>query len=158
MSGLMTSLASHPPSAAGIQIDTHFLLRQVPSLTQVRRKHRTWNDYGEKLVRELQVPAPTVRRMTGIPTPANATAWSFAKQLIHGVLATPHGEYGAIRKRLGNLQMTSTPKLLSTLGLWLAGMLGMSVSVTQPMLAVMLLAVSEASGNWEILNDSSSEI
>lgn len=33
----------------------------------------------------------------------------------------------------------------------------MSVSVTQPMVAVMLYAVAEASGDWEILNDSSRE-
>ncbi|MEO5915146.1 MAG: hypothetical protein ABIS50_13000 [Luteolibacter sp.] len=149
----MTSLESQTPSADGIRIDIRFLLRQVPSLVQVRRKHRTWNDYGEKLVRELQVPAPTVRTMTHMSDPKDASEWSYAKQLIHAVLATRQPEYDAIRKRLGNLQTTSTPILLSTLGLWLAGALGMSVSVTNPMVAVILLAVSEASGNWEILND-----
>lgn len=150
----MTSLDPSPPSTAGIQIDTRFLLRQVPSLAQVRRKHRTWNDYGEKLVRELQVPTPTVRTMTGMPDPGDASEWSYAKQLIHGVLATRQPEYDAIRKRLGDLQATSTPNLLSTLGLWLAGVLGMSVSVTKPMVAVMLYAVAEASGDWKILNNT----
>ncbi|MES2658346.1 MAG: hypothetical protein V4689_06995 [Verrucomicrobiota bacterium] len=118
----MTSLDPHLPPAAGIQIDASFLLRQIPSLVQVRRKHRTWNDYGQKLIRDLQIPAVTVRRMAGMQISEEATEWSYAKQLIHGVLATPHREYAAIRKRLGDLHTNSTPKLLSTLGLWLAGM------------------------------------
>ena len=80
-----------------------------------------------------------------------AACWSMAKDLMHAVLATRDPKHHAIRRRLGNLQDPSTPVLLSALGLWLAGVLGISVSVTSPLVAVMLYSVAEADGDWEVL-------
>ena len=74
-----------------------------------------------------------------------------AKNRVHAVVATQDPQDHAIRRRLGNLQDPSTPVLLSTLGLWLAGVLGISVSVTGPLVAVMLYGVAQADGNWEAL-------
>lgn len=76
-----------------------------------------------------------------------------AKSRVHAVVASQDPEYHAIRRRLGNLRNPSTPALLSTLGLWLAGMLKISVSVTGPLVAVMLYSVAEADGDWEVLRD-----
>lgn len=149
----MTTLDTKPSPAGRIRIDTHFLLRQFPSLVQIRRKHRNWNDYGHKLASEMKVPAPTVREAIDDPTSSQASEWPHAKRLVHDVLATHESEHDTIRKRLGNLAEISTPYLLSTLGLWLAGALRISVSVTNPMIAVMLFAVAEAGGNWGILID-----
>jgi len=149
----MTTLDSQSSPAARIRIDAGFLLRQFPSLVQIRRKHRTWDDYGHKLASEMEVPARTVRAMADQPEIKKPSEWPRAKQLIHGVLATRDSEYAAIRKRLGDLEKTSTPLLFSTLGMWLAGALGMSISVTNPMVAVMLFAVAEADGDWDILVD-----
>ena len=149
----MTPLDTQPPPAGRIRIDIHFLLRQFPSLVQIRRKHRNWNDYGHKLAAEMKVPAPTVREATDDPAGSQASKWAQAKQLVHDVLVARESEHGTIRRRLGSLAEISTPFLLSTLGLWLAGALGIPVSVTNPMVAVMLFAVGEAGGDWQILID-----
>jgi hypothetical protein len=62
-------------------------------------------------------------------------------------------EHEPVRKRLGDFKNPSTAALFSTLSLYLAGKLGLSLTITQPMLAVMLYAVHGASGNWNVLLD-----
>lgn len=74
-----------------------------------------------------------------------------AKSRVHAVVALQDPQHHAIRRRLGNLLDPSTPVLLSALGLWLAGVLEITVSVTSPMVAVMLYGVAEADGNWGVL-------
>lgn len=150
----MTSLDPHQSPAAGIKIDSQHLLKQVPALVRVKRKQRTWNDFGGKLVLDLQNPAQAVRQSGAMAANGDVSEWAVARQLIHGVLATRDSQFDGIRKRLGNLETVSTPTLLSTLGLWLAGVLGISVTVTKPMVATILFAVAEAGGNWEILNET----
>lgn len=150
----MTS--SELPSAATprIYVDTAFLLRQVSALVQVKRRRRTWNEFGEKVIEDYLSSSPKVRRpMTGAESAAGPEAiyWGMAKELVHSVVASQDPTYGGIRKRLGNLPTQSTPRLLSTLSLWLAGVLGISTSVTGPLVAAMLLGVAEAGGDWEIL-------
>lgn len=150
----MTS--SEPPSAATarIHVDTAFLLRQVSALVHVKRKRRTWNEFGEKLIEDYLSSSPKVRRpMAEMESTdaSEATCWSIAKELVHSVVASQDPTYGGIRKRLGNLQNPSTPRLLSTLSLWLAGVLGISTSATGPLVAVMLYGVAEAGGDWEAL-------
>lgn len=76
-----------------------------------------------------------------------------AKSLVYAVLASRDPQHDAIRQRLGNLQEPSTPRLLSTLSLWLAGKMGISVSVTVPLVAVMLYAAAEAGGTWDVLGE-----
>ncbi len=80
-----------------------------------------------------------------------ATYWGMVKELVHSVVASQDPTYAGIRKRLGDLQKPSTPLLLSTLSLWLAGILGISTSVTGPLVAAMLFGVAEAGGDWDIL-------
>ena len=141
----MSSQAPPPPLSPPIQIDINFLLRQVSALVQVRRRRRTWNELGEAVLRDFMESYPLARM--------EATRWSSAKSLVHAVLATRDPQHDAIRNRLGNLQQPSTPLLLSTLGLWLAGVLGISVTVTRPLVAVMLYAAGEAGGDWEVLRN-----
>lgn len=137
-------------------IDTQFLLRQVSALAQVKRNHRTWNEFGEQVVRDFVKPstaAGVVRSEEDVNVSPEAACWSQAKGLVHEVLATREPRHDAIRKRLGNLREPSTAILLSTLGLRLAGVVGISVSVTGPMVAAMLYAAGEAGGDWEVLVD-----
>ena len=128
------------PTPMSVRIDTAFLLRQVPKLAQVRRKRRTWDEFGGKVFADFQ------------KTPARRGAdWERAKELVHAVVTGCQAEHDAIRKRLGNLQEPSTPVLMTTLTLWLAGALGVPVSMTIPALAAMFCGVAEAGGDWEVL-------
>lgn len=150
----MTSSDLPPDTTPRIHIDTTFLLRQVSALAQVKRKRRTWNELGEKLLGDFMETPPAARmvrdRNEPVVSPA-AASWSMAKDQLYAVVASQDPQYLAIRRRLGNLRNPSTPVLLSTLGLWLAGVLGISTSVTGPLVAVMLYGVAEADGGWEAL-------
>jgi hypothetical protein len=44
--------------------------------------------------------------------------------------------------------------LLSTLSLWMAGTLGVSITAMRPMLATMLYGVAATGGDWDILLES----
>ena len=139
-----------------IHIDTDFLLRQVAGLVQVKRKRRTWGEFGDKVVREYHGQASRVQPgRNGIEAEVvtESSEWGLAKELVHAVMANRDPRHDAIRKRLGNLQEPSTPRLLSTLSLWLAGVLGISTSATGPMVAAMLYAVGVADGDWEVLGN-----
>lgn len=122
-----------------IAIDQTFLLRKVSGLAQVKLKRRTWDEHGERLTQNFC-------RYAGHET--EASAWSQAKELVYLVLTRRDPRHDGIRKCLGNLKQPSTPRLLSTLGLWLAGVLQISVSATMPMVAVILYGLSETEGYW----------
>ncbi len=142
-----------PPHSSGINqisIDQNFLIRQLPSLTRIKRNHFSWDEFGEKVARDFFQPQNQLLVKTDTNSPM-MPEWNLAKKLIHDVLTSANSQHNGIRKRLGNLREPSTPLLLSTLSLWLAGILGISVSVTMPMVAVMLYAMGEAQGDPGIL-------
>ncbi len=147
----MTSLNPQCFSTDGIKIDTRYLLSHFPALIQIRRKQRTWSDFGSSLIRELQNPTHANRSRNKNPEAEELSEWEMAKQLIYGVLATHDSQYDGIRRRLGNFKTLSTASILSVLSIWLAGVLGVSVTVTKPMVAVILFAVAEAAGDWNVL-------
>ena len=106
---------------------------------------------GETVLRDYISSAPTPR--VEAPVSREAARWRMAKSLVYAVLASRDPQHDAIRQRLGNLQEPSTPRLLSTLSLWLAGKMGISVSATVPLVAVMLYAAAEAGGTWDVLGE-----
>ena len=139
-----------------IQIDTSFLLRQVSALTKVRERHQTWNEFGELTARHNHarpLPVHVIDGRIEEGTSSEPSNWSVAKDLVYEVLKTDDPKHDGIRKRLGNFREPSTPLLLTTLSLWLAGVLGMSVSKTSPMVAAMLYAVAKSSNDWETLRN-----
>ena len=153
----MQLLTSPRSKTTRIEIDTECLLRQVSKLDQVRKRQISWNEFGEKVARDFKVPPETFRIICdeqessdaaeSLPEPSK---WSRAKNLIHGVFTRADPHHSAIRKRLG-LSNPSTSLLLQTLSLWLAGELGLSVTGTRPMVAVILYAVATSPTDWEIL-------
>lgn len=143
----MISLEFPSHENTGEHLDAKFLLRQVPALARVKQGYRTWDEFGEKIARDFQGGSEST-------DPSAPSLWSRAKELVHAVMAGSEPRFDPIRKRIGKLQKTATPALLSTLSLWLAGELGVSLSATQPMTAAALYAVSQASGNWEILRSN----
>jgi hypothetical protein len=152
----MTSL--EPPSNrnAWIGLDSMFLMRQLPALSEVKHKRVGWNDLGARITREYQPKPPRNRPKASHPDETGSPAgecWRRAKNLLHNIMATSDPENAPVRKRLGDFKNPSTAALFSTLSLYLAGKLGLSLTITQPMLAVMLYAVHGASGNWNVLLD-----
>lgn len=144
----MSAYETSASSLSGISIDTAFLLRRCSHLSQVERKRRTWNELGEKLLHHFMGGSQ--------PSPDDhihdsTHYWSLAKTLVHSVIATQDPRYHAIRMRLEHLVNPSTPLLLFTLGLWLAGTMGISTSITGPLVAVMLHGVAQAAGDWNTL-------
>ncbi len=135
-------------------IDTRFLLRQVSSLNKVREHEQTWDEFGDGLARLKQWPPSPVHLMDRLPEdPAASATWNMAKELVHGVITSEDPKNVAIRRRLGDLSQPSTPRLLTTLSLWLAGVLGLSVSKTSPMVATMLYAVAKSPDDWDVLRN-----
>jgi hypothetical protein len=80
--------------------------------------------------------------------------WNRAKALAHAVIISNRPDYSAIRKQLGDWRNRSTAALLSTLSLWMAGTLGVSITAMRPMLATMLYGVAAAGGDWDVLLES----
>jgi hypothetical protein len=144
--GTMKRYESTCFAPAPLRIDQTFLLRKVSGLKLVKQNRRTWDELGEKVMQNFL-------RATGQSTAtiSEVSAWAIAKELVYEVLASRDPRFDSIRKRLGNLREPSTPRLLSTLGLWLAGVLGISVTATMPMVAVILYGLGDANGSWSEL-------
>ena len=148
-----------PAETIRIKIDTECLLRQVSSLNQVSKQLLTWNEFGEKLARDFTASPEMFRLMSDdqisreAPAPSlGPSKWVRAKDLVHGVFTREDPNHIAIRKRLF-LSNPSTSLLLQHLSLWLAGELGLSVTVTRPMVAVILYAAAKSPAGWETLRD-----
>lgn len=77
--------------------------------------------------------------------------WDLAKGLVHSVLGGEAEELEPIRTRLRKTPAGSTAALSSMVSLWLAGQLSLSVTITNPLVAVMLYAVAEAGGDADVL-------
>lgn len=152
----MSALHTASVVPAKIQIDAEFLLQKVSELIQVKQNRLTWNEFGERIAGPLHVPQIPTRPARGHSKSATSpepSDWCRAKELVHAVLASREPKYEPIRNRLFHVDNPSTAALLSTLSLWAAGKLRLSVTITQPMVAVMLYAVDRSSGNWSILLD-----
>lgn len=152
----MTSLDSPSNRESRLRIDPQFLMRQFPALSEVKRARVNWNELGAKIIQGYQPIPPGTRRRTGDFSDAALTTgeiWRQAKELLHNIMATCDLENAPVRKRLSVLKTPSTAALFSTLSLYFAGKLGISLTITKPLLALMLNAVHEASGNWDILLD-----
>lgn len=132
-------------------IDTRFLLRQVSSLTKVQEREHTWDEFGGRLDRLNQWPPLPVHLMDRADESSPSSNWEMAKELVHEVITSEEPKYQAIRRRLGDLEQPSTARILTTLSIWLAGVLGISVSKTTPMVATILYAVAKSPEEWEVL-------
>jgi hypothetical protein len=155
----MNVLMPPPAKTVRIEIDTECLLRQISSLNQVSKQLLNWNEFGEEVARDFIASPEMFRVMSDdqvsreAPAPSlGPSKWVRAKNLVHGVFTREDPNHIAIRKRLF-LSNPSTSLLLQHLSLWLAGKLGLSVTATRPMVAVILYAVAKSPLGWEILRD-----
>jgi hypothetical protein len=147
----MSQLETPDTPGHRFRIDKDYLMRQLPSLVDVARKRRSWDEHGEKVARDhLTGRRPLCRVDRGL-SGCEVLIWSRAKALAYAVIVSNDPAHAAIRKQLGDWQNRSTAALLSTLGLWMAGVLGVSITVISPMLVTMLYGVAEAGEDWEVL-------
>jgi hypothetical protein len=140
---------------SGNRIDTSLLVRKVPLLSMIQKHQFTWNQVGENLLENAPKPR-NHRRENGFSVEKSATAtaqssWAGVKSEMFRLLATDAPEYGDIRKRLVGAGDSSTLYVLSTLSLWLAGAMGISVSVTTPVVATMLYAIAQSPAAYGVL-------
>lgn len=140
------------PPPAQIQIDAAFLLRRVSELNHIKKRDLDWNEVGERILAGSQQANKSIARRPGNEDDkTSASQWSLAKGLVHEVITSRSPNHDSVRRSMGGVQSPSTANLLSTLSLWMAGAMGLSTSLTVPMVAVILYAVGQASGNWDIL-------
>jgi len=135
--------------------DKSQLLRLAPQLKQVREGRLTWHQLGEMLVRDTGLPAPRGSEVRMVfpnwEKGMRISYWDLAKGLVHSVLGGEAEELEPIRTRLRKTPAGSTAALSSMVSLWLAGQLSLSVTITNPLVAVMLYAVAEAGGDADVL-------
>ncbi len=146
----MSSLDFPSPAATRLRIDLAFILRQEPRLIRVKRRQCSWDSFGDQVTRDFFQPRFTTI-MTTVRSTDEPAEWELAKELVLAVFTSAAPEYDGIRKRLGNPGTASTPMLYSTLSLWLAGILKISVSLTMPMTAAILYGIGEAEGDPGVL-------
>jgi hypothetical protein len=150
----MNELLPPPRKTAKLKIDVDFLLREVSSLRHVKKQRITWNEYGEKIATDFPATAPGLRLIDDdfdYVVSAPAPHWKTAKQIIHEVFAANDPKYDDIRKRLWNSHNPSNQFLLSTLSIWLSGVIGFSVSITRPMVAAMLYGIATSDLKLSVL-------
>ncbi len=143
----MNSLELTPAATARMQIDSDYLLRRVSILNQLRRNQRTWNLLGEKVAHDFKLNSRKLRLVTVNQTSENELEpcqWIRGKELVYEYLTAMVPSSNGNRPRFKNFQKTSTPLLLSSLSMRLAGALGISITLTRPMVAVMLYAIATA--------------
>ncbi|NJM39084.1 MAG: hypothetical protein HC845_15195 [Akkermansiaceae bacterium] len=149
----MNDLLSPPHQSGKLKIDIGYLLREVPSLRRVKKQLFTWDEYGEKIATHFLVAPPDLRVVDedcDYVVSAPAPQWKTAKEVVYEVFTTSNPRHDNVRRRLQNAS-ASTPLLLSTLSIWLSGVMGFSVSVTRPMIATMLYGIATSERKLSVL-------
>ena len=138
----MTSQTQRP-----LSIDMGYLFRKFPDLATLLRDGCHPDEVGEAWLTRAR--RAVSRQQSRNPRLGAETDWAAAKEILHRVLHTDHPDYGTIRGRLFSRPDIHTPEIVSTLSLWLAGHLGLSLTMVTPLVAVMLYEV--AAGGDEAL-------
>ncbi len=118
----------------------------MPELDAVRKRPGGWNLFGKKIASQMEQDG------WGKPN-APAPLWDRAKFTVHEAITGNQPEHSYIRNRV--LASKSISAMLhSDLSLWLAGKLSISIAVTKRLVALMLVGVAEAKGDWNVLDES----
>ena len=123
-----------------LSIDEGFLLRKFPDLALLLRRGYHPDEVGQAWLNRARRNAPrqqSQRRHIGVEED-----WEQAKAVIHQVLLTENPEYHVIRGLLFARPEINTPVLMSTLSLWLAGHIGLSLTVVTPLVGVILYEIA----------------
>ena len=127
-----------------LSIDEAYLLRKFPDLALLLRRGYPPDEVGQAWLNRARRAAPrqqSQRRQTGAEEDLEQ-----AKAVLHQVLHTDNPDFQVIRGILFARPDVKTPVLVSTLSLWLAGHLGLSLGMVTPLVAVMLYEISTGKG------------
>lgn len=125
-----------------LSIDEAYLLRKFPDLALLLRRGYHPDEVGQAWLNRARQAASrqqSQRRHIGAEDD-----WAQAKAVLHQVLHTENPDFHAIRGLLFARPDTRTPVIVSTLSLWLAGHLGLSLTMVTPLVAVMLYEIATA--------------
>jgi len=122
-----------------LSIDEAYLLRRYPELARLIRQGYDPDEVGRAWLSRAR--QNTSRQQFQRKASADEE-WEQAKDVIHQVLHTDNPEFQVIRGLLFARPGISTPVLVSTLSLWMAGHLGMSLSIVTPLVAVILYEIA----------------
>lgn len=131
-------MTSHHRRHLSIEVD--YLLRKFPDLALLLRRGYHPDDVGQAwLTRARQAASrqQSKRRHIGVEED-----WEEAKAVLHQVLHTDNPDFQVIRGLLFDRPGIKTPVLVSTLSLWLAGHLGLSLTMVTPLVAVILYEIA----------------
>jgi len=122
-----------------LSIDEAYLLRRYPELARLLRQGYHPDEVGQAWLNRARQAASRnqSQRRTGAEE-----EWEQAKEVLHQVLHTDNPEFHVIRGLLFARPGITTPVLVSTLSLWLAGHLGMSLTMATPLVAVILYQIA----------------
>lgn len=126
-----------------LSIDEAYLFRKFPDLANLLRQGYHPDEVGVAWLNRAQRARSrqqSQRRHFGA-----AEDWAQAKEILHRVLHTDDPEFAVIRGRLFTRSSIRTPEIVSSLSLWLAGHLGLSLGTVTPLVAVMLYEVAAGS-------------
>ena len=136
-------MTSHHRRHLSIEVD--YLLRKFPDLALLLRRGYDPDDVGQAWLNRARRAAPrqqSQRRHIGAEED-----WEQAKSVLHQVLHTENPDFQVIRGLLFTRPGIQTPVLVSTLSLWLAGHLGLSLTMVTPLVAVMLYEIATGEGS-----------
>jgi hypothetical protein len=125
--------------------ETDFLTLAMPELVAVRNRRLDWRKYGEAMSDRME-------RDWGLSRANQVSFWNRARLAVHEAVTGKDPKSATIRLRIRK-SPTISNVMLGDLSLWLAGEMKVSVSVTKRLVAVMLLGVSEAKGDWNVLGE-----
>ncbi|MEK7951337.1 hypothetical protein [Luteolibacter soli] len=128
------------PSSRNLSIDKAFLLRKFPELARLLRQGYDPDEVGQAWLNRARQAASrqqSQRRHIGVEED-----WEQAKEVLHQVLHTTNPDFNVIRGLLFARPGITTPVLVSTLSLWLAGHLGLSLTMVTPLVAVILYEIA----------------
>lgn len=125
--------------------ETDFLTLAMPELVPVRNRRGDWQKFGASM-------ADRMERDWGISRANQPPLWDRAQRAVHEAVTGSDPKHESIRLRLRKSTAISNV-MLGDLSLWLAGEMKISISATKRLVAVMLLGVSEAKGDWNVLGE-----
>lgn len=128
----------------GSQIDPLFLQKKFPDIAKLAKQGEPWDHIGIAMLRGFHRSGSrqqTVSRFRRGPAVTPESEWTTAKTALRRLFFGEGEDLRDIRKRLSDSTISTTPHLLATLSLWLAGHLGKPVTMTTPLVATILLGL-----------------
>lgn len=133
----------NPPLGADPRIDVAYLFGKFPDLALLERQGMGLDAIGNELVRrKLHKHSRKHKSARAAGSETDLQEWVRTKEALREVFCTDNPGFNEIRKRLREHSGALTPHLLSTLSLWLAGFLGMSLTTATPLVATVLFGIA----------------